>query len=82
MKYLRYPVPGFLTFIVGAAISPIHFYVQGMGCGRTIDGGGGFSFTSYKSSYSMNLSFAHAAYVSPEKANEALIWDFVKQYGF
>jgi len=70
VRYLRYPLLGFVTFIVGVVISPIHFAVEGMGCGRTIDGGGGFSVTSYKSSYFVNLSFAHSGYLSTEKANE------------
>src|SRR4029453_1180571 len=70
VKYLRYPLLGFVTFIVGVAISPIHFYVTGIGCGRTIDGGGGFSVTSYRSSYFVDLSFAHSGYVSTGKAND------------
>jgi hypothetical protein len=70
VKYLRYPFLGLITFTVGIVISPIHFYEQASGCGRVIDGGGGFSVTSYKSSYFVNLSFAHSAFVSPEKANQ------------
>jgi hypothetical protein len=70
MKYLRYPLLGLVTFIIGVVVSPIHFYLEGIGCGRVIDGGGGFSVSSYKSSYFVKLSFAHAGYVSTEKANE------------
>jgi len=31
-----------LTFLLGVGLSPIHFYVEGMGCGKVIDGGGAF----------------------------------------
>ena len=48
MKYLRYPLLGLVTFIIGVVVSPIHFYLEGIGCGRVIDGGGGFSVSSYK----------------------------------
>ena len=40
-----------------------------MGCGKVIDGGGGFSITSYTSPYFVKLTFAHEGYASPEKAN-------------
>jgi hypothetical protein len=70
MKYLRYPLLAFGTFIIGVVVSPIQFYLEGIGCGRVIDGGGGFSVSSYRSSYFVDLSFAHAGYVSTEKANE------------
>ena len=70
MKYLRYPLVALLTFIAGVVLSPIRFYVQGMGCGRVIDGGGPFSLTSYRSSYFVDILFAHSVYGSTEKANE------------
>jgi hypothetical protein len=70
MKYLRYPLLTLVTFIIGVVVSPIHFYPQAIGCGRVTDGGGAYSISSYKSSYFVNLSFAHAAYASTEKANE------------
>ena len=70
MKYV-WPLPiAVLTFVLGVAISPIHFYVEGMGCGKMIDGGGGFSITSYTSSDFVKLVSAHEHYVSPEKANQ------------
>ena len=70
MRCIRYPLLALLTFIIGVVISPIHFYLEGMGCGRVMDGGGGFSVQSYSSSYFVKLSFAHAGYVSTEKAAE------------
>ena len=70
MKYLRYPLVALLTFVVGVALSPIHFRLTGIGCGRLIDGSGGFSITSYRSSYFVDVDFAHAGYSSIEKANE------------
>ena len=70
MKYVRYPLLALVTFIIGVVVSPIHFYLEGVGCGRVIDGGGGYSISVYKSSYFVNLSFTHAAYSSTEKANE------------
>src|SRR5829696_7226880 len=70
MRYLRcFPIM-LATFVFGVAVSPIHFYLESIGCGRVIDGGGGFSVSSYRSNYFIKLSFAHAAYTSPDKANE------------
>lgn len=59
-----------LAFVVGIAVTPIGFSVEGFACGRLRDGSGGFSATSYTSSYSVRLSFAHYSYSSKEKANE------------
>ena len=70
MKYVRRLAIASLTFTLGVAVSPIRFYVEGMGCGKVIDGGGGFSVTSYRSSYFVKLLVAYEGYVSPEKANE------------
>jgi len=68
MKYVR-PFPiALVTFVLGVAISPIHFYVEGMGCGKVIDGGG-FGITSYSSSYFVKLWSASEGYASPEKAD-------------
>jgi len=58
-----------LTFVLGVAISPIRFYVEGWGCGKVADGGGGYGITSYSSSYFVKLWSASGAYVSPEKAD-------------
>ena len=69
MKYLRGPIVALLTFLISILVSPIHFQVQGWGCGRVTDGGGGYSITSYRSSYFVQLTFAHFGYDSPEKAN-------------
>ena len=70
MRYLRYPLVALITLVVGVVLSPIRFYVEGMGCGRVIDGGGGFSITSYQSTYFVGLQFVHSGYSSTEKANE------------
>jgi hypothetical protein len=70
MKHLRGSVVALLAFVVGVAVTPIRFQAEGTGCGRDIDGGGGFSATAYTSSYSVRLSFAHHSYSSKEKANE------------
>ena len=70
MKYVRLFSIALLTFVLGVAVATIHFYVEGMGCGKMIDGGGGFSITSYTSSYFVKLVSAHEQYVSPEKANQ------------
>ena len=70
MRFVRWLPIAFLTFVLGFAMSPIHFYVEGMGCGKVIDGGGGFSTTSYTSSYFVKLVSVNAQYVSPEKANQ------------
>ena len=68
MKHVRRLGIALLTFALGVAVSPIRFDVEGMGAGRVIDGGG-FSITSYKSSYFVNLLSVYEAYVSPENAN-------------
>jgi len=70
MKHVRRLCVALLTFLLGVGFSPIHFYVEGMGCGKVIDGGGPFSITSFSSSYFVDLIRAGEVYVSPEKANE------------
>ena len=70
MKWLRYSAVALLAFVIGIVISPIHFFVRGWGCGKVLDGGGGFSVTSYRSSYFVNVTFAHEGYVSADKANQ------------
>ena len=69
MKHLRGPIVALFAFLLGVLVSPIHFQVEGSGRGRTLDGGGGFSVTSYRSSYFIQLAFAHYGYATPEKAN-------------
>ena len=71
MKHLRRLLVALAAFVAGVALTPIRFHVEGMGCGRMLDGSGGFSVTSHSSSYSVSLSFAHESYKSPEKTNEA-----------
>lgn len=71
MKHLRRLLVALFAFIVGVALTPISFHVDGWGCGRLIDGDGGFSSTALTSSYSIRLSFAHFGYRSREKANAA-----------
>ena len=68
MKHIRRLVIALLTFALGVAVAPIRFDVEGMGCGKVVDGGG-FSITSYRSSYFVNLLSIHEAYISPEHAN-------------
>jgi hypothetical protein len=76
MKFLRVLVTprglllAVLAFVVGVAMTPIGFSVEGFACGRLRDGSGGFSATSYTSSYAVRLSFAHYSYSSKERANE------------
>ena len=71
MKHLRRLLTVLLAFVIGVALTPIRFHVEGMGCGRLLEGEGGFSVTSHTSSYSVPLSFGHLNYRSSEKANEA-----------
>ena len=70
MKHLRRLLVALVAFVVGVAVTPIHFDLEGMGCGRVTDGGGGFSASSYTSSSSARLVFSHLGYASIEKANE------------
>ena len=70
MKHLRRLLVALVAFAISVALTPIGFKTEGWGCGRMIDGGGGFSSTAFTSSYSMRLSFAHFGYRSEEKANE------------
>lgn len=70
MKHVRRLGFALLTFVLGVAMSPIHFYVEGMGCGKLVDGGGGFGITHYSSSDSVKLWLVQSAYASPEKADE------------
>jgi hypothetical protein len=69
MKYLRGPIATLLAFLFGVAVSPIQFEPQGMGYGRMIESGRGYSITTYRSSYFISLAFAHADHGSPQKAN-------------
>ena len=70
MRYVRRLGIALLTFVLGVAMSPIRFYVDGMGWGKVIDGGGAFAITSYRSSYFVKLVSAHETYASPDNANE------------
>ena len=70
MKHLGRLLVALTTFALSMTLIPIGFELEGWGCGRVIDGGGGFSSAAYTSSYSVRLSFAHFGYRSKEKANE------------
>jgi len=70
MRHLRRSLVALVAFAISVALTPIRFDAEGWGCGRVIDGGGGFSSTRFSSSYSVPLSFAHFNYSSKEKANE------------
>ena len=78
MRHVRGPVVALVAFVVGVVISPIHFSGQSVACGKLMDGGGGFSITSYRSSYFIKVYFSHGAYESPEKA-EAVFDEAVKK---
>ncbi|HEY0730283.1 MAG TPA: hypothetical protein VGD38_19515 [Pyrinomonadaceae bacterium] len=71
MKHLRRLLVGLVAFVAGVALTPIQFHVEGLGCGRMLDGDGGFSVRSFTSSYSVRLSFAHFRFKSQEKTDEA-----------
>lgn len=68
MKYVRRLGIALLTFALGVGVSPIRFDVEGRGCEKVVDGGG-FSITSYRSSYFVNLLSVYEAYFSREEAN-------------
>lgn len=70
MRYVRGPIVALLAFIIGVAISPIRFQMEGMGRGRVIDGGGGFCVQSYRSTYFVPVYFALSSYNSTQKANQ------------
>lgn len=71
MKHLRRLLAALFAFVAGVALTPIQFHVEGRGCGRMLDGEGGFSVRSFTSSYSVRLSFGHIGFKSREKADEA-----------
>jgi hypothetical protein len=68
MSYIGYPALALLTFVIGVAVSPIHFELLGWGCGRTYDGGG-FTAYPYRSSYFIRVDFTRECYLSAETAN-------------
>ena len=70
MRYLRGPLVALLAFAIGVAVSPIRFKLEGMACGKMIDGGGGFGVRTYRSSVNVKLYFASGGYASTEKTNE------------
>jgi hypothetical protein len=65
MKYVRRLALANFTFVIGVAISPIHYYVESIGCGLHS------SFTSYRSSYFMQTSSGYVSYASEEEATDA-----------
>lgn len=65
MKYIRRLTLTILTFVIGVAISPIHFYVESIACGPHS------SFTGYRSSYFMQTSTGYISYDSEQEASDA-----------
>jgi len=65
MKYVRRLAFTIVTFVIGVAISPIHFYVESIGCGPRS------SFTSYRSSYFMQTSTGYVDYDYEWEASDA-----------
>ena len=65
MKYLRRLAFAIFTFVIGVAISPIHFRVESTGCGRRN------SSTSYRSSYFMQTAKSYVNYDSETEASDA-----------
>jgi hypothetical protein len=70
MRHLLRLLVAVLAFAIGVAVSPIRFELKGMGCGKMIDGGGGFGIRTYRSSDDVELYFASGGYASTEKTNE------------
>jgi hypothetical protein len=70
MRHLLRLLVAVLAFAIGVAVSPIRFELKGMGCGKMIDGGGGFGIRTYRSSDNVELYFASGGYASTEKTNE------------
>jgi hypothetical protein len=64
MKYVRRLALAIFTFVIGVAISPIHFYVEAIGCGLHS------SSTSFRSSYFMQTSSSYVDYDSEQKASD------------
>ena len=65
MRRLRGPVLALVTFVLGVAISPIHFYIEMIACGL------GNSSTSYRSSYFIQVTTSDMKYESTKEAHEA-----------
>ena len=64
MKHVRRLSVALLTFVIGVAVSPIHFYVESFACGIRSSG------TSYRSSYFIQLWAVNLAFDSREEAEE------------
>ncbi len=65
MKYLRYLAIAIFTFVIGVAISPIHFYVELIACGPNN------TSTSYRSSYFMQTTSSSVLHDSEAAASDA-----------
>ena len=65
MSRLRGPVVALVTFVLGVAISPIHFHMEMIACGLRN------SSTSYRSSYFVQVTTSNVTYESTAEANEA-----------
>ena len=65
MKYVRLLAFAIFTFVIGVAISPIHFYVESIDCGTRS------SSTSFRSSYFMQTSTSYVDFDSEQEASDA-----------
>jgi hypothetical protein len=65
MKHIRRLSVALLTFVLGVALSPMHFYVESIACGSHSSG------TSFRSTYFIRVSRGYQKFDSPEKADEA-----------
>ena len=65
MKHIRRLGVALLTFIFGVALSPMHFYVEMIACGPHNSG------TSFRSTYSIQVTHGYQKFDSPEEADEA-----------
>jgi hypothetical protein len=65
MKYIRRFGVAIVTFVIGVAISPIHFFGESIACGLHS------SSTSYRSSYFIQVSNGYREFDSAEEAEEA-----------
>jgi len=65
MKYVRRLAFAIFTFVIGVAVSPIHFYVESIDCGTRS------SSTSFRSSYFMQTSTSYVDFDSEQEASDA-----------
>jgi hypothetical protein len=65
MKYVHRVALAIFTFVIGVAVSPIHFSVESIACGPHN------SFTSFRSSYFIQTSTGYMSYDSEQEASDA-----------